>query len=39
MESSGHRPVVRFRVERGAIVFDDIVHGRMNFDPEGIQRI
>ena len=36
MESAGHRPVLRFRVGRGSIVFEDIVHGRMNFDAEGI---
>lgn len=36
MESAGHRPVLRFRVEGGPILFEDLVHGRMSFAPEGI---
>jgi len=36
MESEGQRPVLRFHVKRGSIIFEDIVHGRMNFDAEGI---
>ena len=35
-ESAGERPVLRFRVGRGSIVFGDIIHGRMNFDADGI---
>lgn len=36
MESSGHRPVLRFRVGRGSIVFEDLIHGKMKFESEGI---
>jgi nondiscriminating glutamyl-tRNA synthetase len=36
MESEGLRPVLRFRVEGRPIVFEDIIHGTMNFDPNGI---
>jgi len=36
MESEGQHPVLRFHVKRGTIVFEDLVHGRMNFDAEGI---
>jgi len=36
IESAGQRPVLRFRVGRGSIVFEDIIHGRMNFDADGI---
>ena len=36
MESEGQYPVLRFHVKRGTIVFEDLVHGRMNFDAEGI---
>ena len=36
MESQGLRPTLRFRVEKGRIVFEDIIHGRMTFDSEGI---
>jgi nondiscriminating glutamyl-tRNA synthetase len=35
-ESKGIRPVLRFRVQLGHIFFNDIVHGRMSFDLEGI---
>ncbi len=35
-ESAGHRPVLRFVVGRGAILFEDLIHGKMNFDSEGI---
>jgi nondiscriminating glutamyl-tRNA synthetase len=36
MESSGLRPVIRFHVGRGSILFDDLIHGKMNFDAAGI---
>jgi glutamyl-tRNA synthetase len=36
MESEGQRPVLRFRVKRGSVAFEDLVHGRMNFETEGI---
>jgi len=36
MESSGLRPVIRFHVETGSILFDDLIHGKMNFDSAGI---
>lgn len=36
MESAGHRTVLRFRVNRGSIPFEDLVHRRMSFDSEGI---
>ncbi|MEW6376609.1 MAG: glutamate--tRNA ligase, partial [Thermodesulfobacteriota bacterium] len=36
MESAGERPVLRFRVGKGSIIFEDLIHGRMNFDSEGI---
>jgi nondiscriminating glutamyl-tRNA synthetase len=36
MESAGHRSVLRFRVDRGSVAFEDLVHGRMSFDAEGI---
>jgi nondiscriminating glutamyl-tRNA synthetase len=36
MESSGLHPVLRFHVGRGAILFEDLIHGRMNFDSAGI---
>jgi len=36
MESEGQRPVLRFRVGKEAIVFEDLVHGRMHFGSEGI---
>ena len=36
MESSGLRPAIRFRVGRGAIVFEDLIHGKMSFDSAGI---
>lgn len=35
-ESEGTQSVLRFQVGRGAIVFEDLVHGRMNFDPSGV---
>ncbi|MCX8118877.1 MAG: glutamate--tRNA ligase [Desulfobacterota bacterium] len=35
-ESEGDRPVLRYRVERGTIVFEDLLHGRMSFDASGI---
>jgi nondiscriminating glutamyl-tRNA synthetase len=36
MESSGLRPVLRFHVGRGAILFEDLIHGKMNFDSVGM---
>ncbi len=36
MESSGLRPVLRFRVGRGSILFEDLIHGKMSFDSAGI---
>jgi nondiscriminating glutamyl-tRNA synthetase len=36
MESSGLRPVLRFHVGRGAILFEDLIHGKMNFDSAGM---
>jgi len=36
MEASGLHPVLRFHVGRGQILFDDLIHGKMNFDSAGI---
>lgn len=36
MELAGLRPVLRFQVEGKFIVFEDLVHGKMNFDLYGI---
>jgi glutamyl-tRNA synthetase len=36
MESSGLQPVLRFRVGKETILFDDLIHGKMNFDSAGI---
>ena len=36
MESSGLHPVLRFHVGRGSILFEDLIHGKMNFDSAGI---
>ena len=36
MESAGNRPVLRFRVGKGSIVFEDMIHGKMKFESEGI---
>jgi len=36
MESEGQRSALRFRVEGGPIIFEDIIHGKMKFDPNGI---
>jgi len=36
MEDSGLRPVTRFHVEKGPIFFEDLIHGKMNFDSAGI---
>jgi len=35
-EASGLQAVLRFRVGRGAITFEDLVHGKMSFASEGI---
>jgi nondiscriminating glutamyl-tRNA synthetase len=36
MESKGLRPVLRFRMGKGMVVFEDLIHGRMSFDSNGI---
>jgi len=36
MESSGLHPVIRFHVGKGSILFEDLIHGKMNFDSAGI---
>jgi glutamyl-tRNA synthetase len=36
MEASGLHPVLRFHVGRRQILFDDLIHGKMNFDSAGI---
>ncbi len=36
MEEEGQKPVLRFRVGRGPIQFQDLVHGKMKFQSEGI---
>jgi glutamyl-tRNA synthetase len=36
LESEGLRPVLRFRIGKGAIVFEDLVHGKMHFESVGI---
>ena len=36
MESAGDFPVLRFHVVGGPIIFEDVIHGRMSFDPNGI---
>ena len=36
MESSGLCPVLRFHVGRGPILFEDLIHGKMNFDSAGM---
>ena len=36
LESEGQRPVLRFRVEGRPIPFEDLIHGRMNFNPGDI---
>jgi glutamyl-tRNA synthetase len=36
MESSGLHPVFRFHVEAGPILFEDLIHGKMNFDSAGM---
>jgi glutamyl-tRNA synthetase len=36
MESSGLQPAFRFHVGGGPILFEDLIHGKMNFDSAGI---
>jgi len=36
MESSGLRPAIRFHVGKGSILFEDLIHGKMNFDAGGM---
>lgn len=36
MESQGHQPVLRFRVEEKSILFEDLIHGRMSFSSSDI---
>lgn len=35
-ESEGSRPALRFHVGRGKIYFEDLIHGKMNFDADKI---
>ncbi len=35
-EAEGLRPVFRFKVDRGGIAFQDLIHGRMSFDSTGM---
>ena len=35
-ESEGQRPAIRFLVEGGSVLFEDLVHGKMKFDLQGI---
>jgi nondiscriminating glutamyl-tRNA synthetase len=35
-ESEGRQPVLRFRVEGRSVLFEDLIHGRMNFNPNDI---
>ncbi|OGP95772.1 MAG: glutamate--tRNA ligase [Deltaproteobacteria bacterium RBG_16_47_11] len=36
LESEGLCPVLRFRIGKGAVAFDDLVHGKMRFESEGM---
>ena len=36
LEAEGLRPVLRYRVGKGAIGFEDLIHGKMHFELEGI---
>jgi len=36
IESSGLHPVLRFHVGKGPILFEDLIHGKMDFDSAGI---
>jgi glutamyl-tRNA synthetase len=36
LESEGLRPVLRFRIGKGAIIFEDLVHGSMHFESGGM---
>jgi len=36
MEASGLHPVLRFPAGKGPILFEDLIHGKMNFDSAGI---
>ena len=36
LESEGVRPVLRFQIGKGSIVFEDLVHGRLHFESEGM---
>ena len=36
MESEGGRPVLRFRVEGESVSFEDLIHGKMKFNPDDI---
>lgn len=35
-EMEGQSPTLRFHVGRGRVSFDDLIHGKMNFDADGI---
>src|SRR3990172_222653 len=36
LESEGLQPALRYRVGKGPVLFEDLVHGRMSFDQQGI---
>jgi nondiscriminating glutamyl-tRNA synthetase len=36
LETEGRRPAFRFRVGGRSILFEDLIHGKMKFEPEGI---
>ncbi len=36
LESEGFRPVLRFRMGKGTISFEDLIHKRMHFETEGM---
>ena len=36
LESQSQQPVLRFRVEGKSILFEDLIHGKMNFNPNDI---
>jgi len=36
LEAEGLRPVLRFRIGKGAIAFEDMIHGKMRFESEGM---
>ncbi len=36
LESEGLRPVLRFQIGKGSVVFEDLIHGRMHFESGGM---